>query len=111
MPRARVGVIVPSLIGGVIVGVVNIVKAMAIVGLIYHGPLAPSFLVGINAVLLGAGLSMLIVSALIEAPAVLGAPLLAPVVVFTLFPEALFPGAAGAAVLTISSRPQAVAAA
>ena len=105
MPRARVGVIVPSLIGGVIVGVVNIVKAMAIVGLIYHGPLAPSFLVGINAVLLGAGLSMLIVSALIEAPAVLGAPLLAPVVVFTLFPEALFPGAAGAA--TIARDPEA----
>ena len=100
MPRARTGAIVPSLIGGLIVGVVNIVKAMAIVGLIYHGPLAPSFLIGINAVLLGAGLSMVIVSALTEAPSVLGAPLLAPVVVFALIPDTLFPGAAGAATIT-----------
>lgn len=105
MPRARVGAIVPSLIGGLIVGVVNIVKTMAIVGLIYHGPLAPSFLVGLNAVLLGAGLSMVIVSTLTEAPAVLGAPLLAPVAVFALLPGALFPGAAGAA--TIARDPEA----
>ena len=99
MPGANARRALPAIVAGVVVGFVNIVKTMALAGLIYSGPLAPAFLVGLSAVLVGAGVSIVAVSALTENPAVLGAALASTGVVYALIPPALFPGAVGAATL------------
>ena len=60
------GRLVPSLVGGIVVGLVTVVNALAYAGLIYRGPLAPGLLVGLSALLAGAAVSAVAIALLAE---------------------------------------------
>ena len=83
------GGLLPSLVGGIVVGLVTAVNALAYAGLIYRGPLAPGLLVGLSALLAGAAVSTVAIALLAECPGLVAAPLASTAVVYALIPAAL----------------------
>ena len=84
---------VPTLAAGLVVGLVTVVKTLALAGLIYRGPLAPGLPVGVSAVLAGAAVSALLSAWLSGSSLLVAGPLTPPAVAYALIPAALFPDA------------------